>query len=455
MRHQLRIFAVATLAAASCNSSRAVTSGEPQAQSAGDPPALATRLVELNDCQSRLQETHATYPAQKMQAEGGPPILYVYYNLDERLIHNPFVEHVDGFNDECELHANDAIGAVRGVLEPKPGAVVDAGDPRSLVDLFTDVCGLRVINNESGWYEGWLIHDLTIPSVRAARSDGHAPFGHITQADADLLRAMGAGHNVPGKTFTTDGGEVGIQVKQNTVAIPVSLGAWNTLQGEDGHAYWELNEYTNFSFPFYELLGTGGMPGSYDAGEQYGPLGDVGPNVDSRVPGSGPRGRLNNNSIAGKVEFGDDPDRPRDPDRDPETCGGEEGEEGGEEEEMTQAETRLRFVPSGLATEIMRDVYLRRASFQPATTDLRRRVLDAYAFEVGRLDENEDGVLQFHEVDIEDESDGLPNTRLFLAPNRFNRVAITREINDGLLAPRFAPTQKAYVLAGKGAFVSD
>src|SRR5512132_338198 len=147
MRIQLRWLGAVSLVCGACDSRGPATGAVPQAQSAGDPPELAARMTELNDCQSRLQETHATYPVQKMQAEGGPPILYVYYNLDERLIHNPFVEHVDGFNDQCELHANDAIGAVRGVLEPKPGAVLDAGDPRSLIDLFTDVCGLRVINN--------------------------------------------------------------------------------------------------------------------------------------------------------------------------------------------------------------------------------------------------------------------------------------------------------------------
>jgi hypothetical protein len=30
----------------------------------------------------------------------------------------------------------------------------------------------------------------------------------------------------------------------------------------------------------------------------------------------------------------------------------------------------------------------------------------------------------------------------------FNRFAVTREINDGLLAPRFAPSQRAWVLTG-------
>jgi hypothetical protein len=30
----------------------------------------------------------------------------------------------------------------------------------------------------------------------------------------------------------------------------------------------------------------------------------------------------------------------------------------------------------------------------------------------------------------------------------FNRFAVTREINDGMLAPRFAPSQRGFLLMG-------
>ena len=35
-----------------------------------------------------------------------------------------------------------------------------------------------------------------------------------------------------------------------------------------------------------------------------------------------------------------------------------------------------------------------------------------------------------------------------LWPRSYNRFAVTREINDGLLAPRFAPSTRAWVLSG-------
>ena len=37
---------------------------------------------------------------------------------------------------------------------------------------------------------------------------------------------------------------------------------------------------------------------------------------------------------------------------------------------------------------------------------------------------------------------------MFLLPRTFNRFAVTREINDGLLAPRFAPSTRGWVLSG-------
>ena len=55
---------------------------------------------------------------------------------------------------------------------------------------------------------------------------------------------------------------------------------------------------------------------------------------------------------------------------------------------------------------------------------------------------------KFEEADIEGTSDGQSNERLFLPATTFERFAVSREINDGLLAPRFAPSQRAWVLTG-------
>src|SRR6516225_7781872 len=89
---------------------------------------------------------------------------------------------------------------------------------------------------------------------------------------------------------------------------------------------------------------------------------------------------------------------------------------------------------------------------KPLVLDFAREFLpDDYdeVAEVARVDQNGDGIISAAEGDIDTASDSFPNNeRLFLPPTVFNRFAVTREINDGLLAPRFAPSQRAWVLSG-------
>jgi len=186
----------------------------------------------------------------------------------------------------------------------------------------------------------------------------------------------------------------------------------------------------------YELPFTGGIPGTFEAG-RIGAL-------SSLIPGSGPSGVKNN-----PVNYGDDPNNaaplggagPRDPDR-------------FDAEVDKQREYRQRFIPSGLANEIYLDAYVRIASFEPGT-GFPQRLFDAYAAEVKRVDANGDGVISAAEGDIDTASDGFAdNSRLFLPATAFRRFAVTREINDGYLAPRFAPSQRAWVLSGNAVTVS-
>jgi hypothetical protein len=393
------------------------------------PAPLQDRLLEL------ARRPHSYLPLTVFGEADGPSQLFGYYLLDTTgFPPNVFTSIVPGINDNGVIPtgANFANGglptlaAVRMTLEPKPGLPTDPDDPRAFIDMFTDISGLFVINNESGWYEGWLTHDLRVPPVAEPLADGRARFGTITPADAAALAAMGTGNNVPGNFFTLDGRAVRFTsadgtIAGNTVAVSVSIGTFNAQQQSDVHAYWEFNRGTNWVFPHYELPFTGGLPGTFPA-LQYG--------LQSVIPGSGPRGVQNTTAT-----HGDDPNNPRDPDRfEPVSSG--------------QTETRNRFIPSGLTAEIFRNVFTRRASFLPGVTDVGERLLRAYAIEVTRVDQNGDGVISFAEADIEGFSDGLPNTRLYLSPRSFDRFFVTREINDGLLAPRFEPSLRAWVLSG-------
>ena len=414
------------------------------------PDALTDRLAIL------AGRPHTYLPLQAFAEADKPSQLFQYYLLDTGGFEpNPFTSQIPDVNDKAMLTATGAdcglrtLGAVRLVLEPKPDLPTDPNDPHAFIDVFTDLSPLFVINNESGWYEGWMIHDLRVaPTDTTPLPDGRAHFGKITLADANLLGKMGAGktgtgHNVyaPDQDviFTLDGQSVHFpsskdhfpDVQTNVVPIQLSMGAYNCLQQSDCHAYWEFNYTTNWIHPLYELPFTGGIPGTFEAG-QVGAL-------QSIIPGSGPNGVKND-----PVRYGDNPNTngviqasgPRDPDK-------------FDADDDSQREFRMRFIPSGLANEIMLDVYERLASFEPGITDFTKRLFDAYVAEVARVDTNGDGVISAAEGDIDTGSDGFQdNVRLFLPATSYNRFAVTREINDGLLAPRFAPSQKAWVLSG-------
>src|SRR5262249_1923854 len=271
------------------------------------------------------------------------------------------------------------------------------------------------------------------------RPDGHAQFGTILPADAANLKAMGSGNNVPGNIFTMDGNTVHFpavtdhfpDVQTNVVPIHVSMGDWNALQQTDAHAYWEFNYLgTNWSHPLYELPFTGGFPDDFGEPADTFQDGEIGQFL-SLVPGPGPRGKQNS-----PVVDGDNPNLPRDPDKFDGTVD-------------SQREFRFRNIPSGLANEVFLDVFERRASFGPGVKKVERRLVDAYEIEVARVAPDGHGIISAVVGDIDTPTDGFPdNSRLFLPPTVFNRFAVTREINDGSLAPRFAPSQRAWVLTG-------
>lgn len=406
------------------------------------PGQLKQVLGELN------RRPHTFQPLTVFAEADKPSMLFGYYLLDStRFEPNIFTVTIPGINDGMiptttgANHDLPVIASVRLELEPKPGLPTDPEDVESFIDIFTDISGLFVINNESGWYEGWMIHDLRVPKVAQPRGDGHAQFGTMTQADAAAVAGFGNGNNVPGHFFTTDGTAPRFPSasdhfpdrQSNLVPIHLSMGAYNSLQQSDAHSYWEFNEYTNWVHPLYEIPFTGGIPGTFEKGQ-------VGETL-SIIPGSGPAGVSNS-----AVEAGDNPHVPRDPER--LHASSPDDPDRPMQPNEDHAEERLRFIPSGLAKEIMLDVYVRVASFKPGVRDFNKRLFAAYAAEVARIDENHDGIVELEEGDADGESDGLSNERLFIPATQFDRFAVTREINDGILAPRFAPSQRAWVLTG-------
>jgi hypothetical protein len=405
------------------------------------PRPLKTRLMRLAD------RPHSFLPTQTYAEADKPSQLFQYYLLDTNGFEpNVFTTRFPGVNNTVQLSATGAdchlptVGAVRLVLEPKPDLPTDPNDIRAFIDVFTDISPLFVINNEGGWYEGWMIHDLTVAAVNPTpRKDGHARFGALLPADAAALKTQGTGNNVPGNFFTLDGRTPHFptafdhfpDVQTNIVPIQESMGAYNAMQQSDVHSYWEFNyQGTNWVHPLYELPFTGGLEDALGQPPDALADGEIGQR-QSIVPGSGPSGIKNS-----PAAYGDNPNLPRDPDK----------YDGPND---AQREFRERGVPSGLAHEIYLDIYERLASFDPGVRNLNKRIYDAYAAEVARVDTNGDGTISAAEGDPDSVSDGFAdNTRLYLPATSFDRFAVTREINDGLLAPRFAPSQRAWVLTG-------
>src|SRR5579872_4274042 len=168
------------------------------------PQPLKDRLIRQAD------RPHTNLPLQAFAEADKPSQLFQYYLLDTNGFEpNVFTNIIPGVNDKAQLSVTGGncglptVGAVRVVLEPKPGLPTDPNDPRAFIDVFTDISPLFVINNESGWYEGWMIHDITVPATAPPHRDGRAQFGTITARDAEELKKMGHHHNVAGAIFTT------------------------------------------------------------------------------------------------------------------------------------------------------------------------------------------------------------------------------------------------------------
>jgi hypothetical protein len=408
---------------------------------------------------------HSTLPIQFYSEADSPSQLFQYYLLDTSSFErNVFTSLIRDVNETAMFTATGAncglptIAAVRLVVEPKAGLPASPEDPRAFIDIMTDISGLFVINNESGWYEGWMIHDLKVADIAPPDSEGHPRFGTITAQDAARLAAMGTGNNIPGRYFTVDGKEPRFPSMAdhfpdrvtNLVPIQLSMGAYNALQQSDAHNYWEFNYTTNWIHPLYELPFTGGFPDlrPTDPTDTF-QDGEIG-RLASIVPGD----RIGLNSDRERtIAFGDNPNLPRDPDK-------------FDADIDSQREFRQRFMPSGLAREAFLNTFERLDSFRPEICSLEERLKEGIRAAIALADTNHDGIISAAEGDIDtcnnfcfpatasDECSFSDNSCLYLLPRTYNRFAVTREINDGYIAPRFAPSQRAWVLSGEKVDVS-
>jgi hypothetical protein len=122
---------------------RVATAGEPEVDqllNRGDivnlPQPLKDRLAQL------IEQPHA-YPAITAFNEAtNPSLLFQYYLLDQSSFQpNVFTAQIQGINNTATPPASGALGAIRVVLEPKPGKPLDPHDVHAAIDTFADFSG--------------------------------------------------------------------------------------------------------------------------------------------------------------------------------------------------------------------------------------------------------------------------------------------------------------------------
>ncbi|MGH9908958.1 MAG: hypothetical protein ACRD8U_25650 [Pyrinomonadaceae bacterium] len=155
------------------------------------PPLLKVRLIEL------AAPPNTFDPITSFSEADEPSRLFQFYLLDTLNFQpNVFTATIPGINDGAIPTAANAangglptIGAVRVVLEPKPGLPTDPNDPRAFIDIFMDFSGLFVINTsgEHGRLQRAAaigrscllgvqsLNELDFPALRVARSPAAFP----------------------------------------------------------------------------------------------------------------------------------------------------------------------------------------------------------------------------------------------------------------------------------------
>ena len=119
---------------APCNANRHARADAAQVASRPDirrlPDALKRRLIR------QAGRPHSQLPTPVFAEADKPSQLFEYFLLDtEGFEPNPFTTRIPGVNDKAQLTVTGAncglptIGAVRAVLEPKPGLPTDPEDP--------------------------------------------------------------------------------------------------------------------------------------------------------------------------------------------------------------------------------------------------------------------------------------------------------------------------------------
>jgi len=167
------------------------------------------------------------------------------------------MDHVQLTVTGAETAGCPRSAAVRGCgWNPKPGLPTDPNNPAAPSSTYLPT-STRCLSstNESGWYEGWMIHDLTVPQVNAnaSRRRPCAVWAPILQAGCRRSEGNGEwGIISRANIFTMDGNAVHFPSRVRIISprcsdqrCPDLREQWGALQtpcnSRDVHSYWEFN----------------------------------------------------------------------------------------------------------------------------------------------------------------------------------------------------------------------
>jgi hypothetical protein len=139
-----------------CHPNPSAAQDEATVRNRGDvialPDPLKDRLARL------ANRPHSILPLQVFNEADNPSQLFQYYLLETSVSAQRLHHSHPGVNDQVQLSVTGAIaGCPRSVRVRRAGTQTRAADrshnPRPSSTSSTDISGLFVINNESGWYE--------------------------------------------------------------------------------------------------------------------------------------------------------------------------------------------------------------------------------------------------------------------------------------------------------------
>ena len=349
------------------------------------PQPLKDRLVRLADRPTPSRRS------RRSPRRTSPSQLFQYYLLDTtglraQRLHRRRSRRQrpgDAHRDRRQLRPADDRRRAPGASSRSRACRPIPNDPRAFIDVFTDISRLFVINNESGWYEGWMIHDLA-RRARRPRRDATATRSSARSlpADADALaQTMGQRQQRARQRSSRRRRAAALPERERSLPRPRrptscrSSSAWARTTPCSRATRTRTGSST--TRPTGSTRSTSCRSPAASRRRRLRRLRTARSARCSRsCPGSGPAGV----DEQARSCYGDNPNLPA------------RSRQVRRRRSTRSASSASASSRAASRNEIFLDVYERLASFEPGSP-FPQRLFDAYAAEVARVDTNGDGII--------------------------------------------------------------